>query len=309
MHARRSALEPPGAKDAPLSGLDEQQLDLYANTPLLRTDRLPPASFGRPPQSEVPRPCPPHFQPSATPNYSADLRLAELLMSDTTNALGSAALNQLTLSSIVPMRPHQSGAKFANAPSRAHNRASASRFDMRLASRSMPMVSTPSMPSLSWSVSSNTSSPATTSTSLSVDHGSTADHQPLSQPNQDTRHPSKRNTKDEPESPLTPTTRLVPAESPTPSPTSTVTTKRSARSTRRSPAPRRQECTTCGKKFQRPCQLVTHIRSHTGEQPHACPVCARRFSGRVLPNGECVFFVLILTLSISPIAGFVPIRA
>ncbi|CAE6440179.1 unnamed protein product [Rhizoctonia solani] len=284
MHSRRSALGLPSAKDAPPSGLDEQQLDLYAatNTPLLRTDRLPPASFGPPPQSEVSRPSPPHFQPSATTDYSAELQLAELLMSDSGDSIGSAALNHLTLSAIVPMRSHQSGAKFANAPSRAHNRAAASRFDMRFASRSMPVVSTPAMPSLSWSSSSSSSSPATTSTSLSVDLGSTADHQVVSQPKQDTRHPSKLNTKHEPESPPTPTTRLAPTESTAPSPTSTVTTKRPARSARRSPAPRRQECTTCGKKFQRPCQLVTHIRSHTGEQPHACPVCARRFS--VLSN-------------------------
>ncbi|KAG8742080.1 hypothetical protein FRC12_015446 [Ceratobasidium sp. 428] len=58
--------------------------------------------------------------------------------------------------------------------------------------------------------------------------------------------------------------------------------KRPARTPKRSPAPRRQECKMCGKKFQRPCQLTTHIRSHTGEQPHACPVCSRRFS--VLSN-------------------------
>ncbi|CAE6487468.1 unnamed protein product [Rhizoctonia solani] len=264
MHSRRSALGLPSAKDAPPSGLDEQQLDLYAatNTPLLRTDRLPPASFGPPPQSEVSRPPPPHFQPSPTTDYSADLQLAELLMSDSGDSIGSAALNHLTLSAIVPMRSLQSGAKFANAPSRAQNRTAASRFDMRFASRSMPVVSTPAMPSLSWSSSSSSSSPATTSTSLSVDLGSTADHQVVSQPKQDTRHPSKLNTKHEPESPPTPTTRLAPTESTAPSPTSTVTTKRPARSARRSPAPRRQECTTCGKKFQRPCQLVTTSRVH-----------------------------------------------
>ncbi|KAG8683630.1 hypothetical protein FRC08_014165, partial [Ceratobasidium sp. 394] len=73
----------------------------------------------------------------------------------------------------------------------------------------------------------------------------------------------------------------APTDPPLPGP-STSTSKRSARTTKRSPAPRRQECKTCGKKFQRPCQLTTHIRSHTGEQPHACPVCSRRFS--VLSN-------------------------
>ncbi|CAE6497099.1 unnamed protein product [Rhizoctonia solani] len=250
MHARRSALGP-GVKDAPLTGPDEQlQLDLYAetDTPLLRTDRLPPASFERPPQAESSRPRLPHFRPP-TNDYSADLNLAELLMSDTDDSLGSAGLGHLTLSSLAPMRTQQSGAKFANAPSRAHR--ASSRFDMRFASRSVPMDSTPSMPSLSWSPSSTNSSPATTSSKLSPDQLSTAEPQRTSQPDQEPT------PKDEPSSPPTPKARSTPVEAAT-SPTSNTTSKRPARTTRRSPAPRRQECTTCGKRFQRPCQLVTN---------------------------------------------------
>ncbi|KAJ1310713.1 hypothetical protein OPQ81_009237 [Rhizoctonia solani] len=252
MHARHSDLARPGEKDAPLSGLAEQ-LDFYSatNTSLLRTDRLPPASFGPVPRLEIPQ-RPPRFQPGSSTDYSADLKFAELLMSD--DSLGSASLDQLTLSSIVPTRAHQPGAKFANAPSRAHNRTSTS----------------------------NNSSPATTSTRLSVDHIPTADHQSGCHSDQATQITTEPETKrDPPSSPHL-------AESTTSSSVSTVATtttttkQRSARATRRSPAPRRQECSTCGKKFQRPCQLVTHIRSHTGEQPHACPVCSRRFS--VLSN-------------------------
>ncbi|CAE6481641.1 unnamed protein product [Rhizoctonia solani] len=248
MHARRSALGMPGDKDVPP---DEQlQLELYDNdTPLLRTDRLPPASFEPPPQPEIYRPCLPHFQPPATNDYRADLNLAELLMSDTDDSLGSAGLGHLTLSSIA-MRTHQPGAKFANAPSRAHNRASTSRFDMRFAPRSMPMESTPLMPSLSWSSSSNSSSPATTSARLSVDHVTT-DHQPVS----DMQNTTNPNPADEPPSPATP--KAQPSSTEAKASSNTTTKQRPARSTRRSPAPRRQECTTCGKRFQRPCQLVT----------------------------------------------------
>ncbi|EUC65672.1 zinc finger, C2H2 type protein [Rhizoctonia solani AG-3 Rhs1AP] len=200
-------------------------------------------------------------------------------MSDTDDSLGSAGLSHLALSSTAMRTQHQPGAKFANAPSRAHNRASTSRFDMRFAPRSMPMESTPSMPSLSWSTSSSSSSPATTSARLSVDHLSTTDHQPVSQLDQDVQNPTYA---DEPPSPGTPKARPTSTEAKSASTSNTTTKQRPARTTRRSPAPRRQECTTCGKRFQRPCQLVTHIRSHTGEQPHACPVCARRFS--VLSN-------------------------
>ncbi|KAG8690147.1 hypothetical protein FRC11_013550 [Ceratobasidium sp. 423] len=279
MHARRSDLGILGAKNTPLSGPDEQlQLDLYAatDTPVLRTDRLPPASLGPPPQPEISRPCPPHFRPSPTTDYSAELNLAELLMSDTDDSLSSTSLGKLTLSSFVPARTHQPGAKFATAPSRVHNRQT-SRFDMRFASRSVPLASTPSMPILSWSPSSNNSSPATTSTKLEPDHLSATD-QTVSQADQDTRFVTGLDPEQQPPSPPT----NQPAEASTSSSTPMTTTRqRSARTTRRSPAPRRQECTTCGKKFQRPCQLVTVLSNC---QRHV-KLCQKR-SAKVLNPSE-----------------------
>ncbi|KAJ7079389.1 hypothetical protein B0H15DRAFT_788066, partial [Mycena belliarum] len=45
-------------------------------------------------------------------------------------------------------------------------------------------------------------------------------------------------------------------------------------------APRRHVCTTCGKRFNRPSTLRTHLHTHTGATPFECPHagCGRAFS-------------------------------
>ncbi|KAJ3299490.1 hypothetical protein HDU76_006295, partial [Blyttiomyces sp. JEL0837] len=52
----------------------------------------------------------------------------------------------------------------------------------------------------------------------------------------------------------------------------------------RDPTPRRYLCSVCSKRFTRPSTLRTHMNSHTGERPFACPTpnCGWRFT--VLSN-------------------------
>jgi len=39
-----------------------------------------------------------------------------------------------------------------------------------------------------------------------------------------------------------------------------------------------QECTTCGKAFQRPSDLTVHAQVHTGERPFRCYACGSAFA-------------------------------
>ena len=37
-------------------------------------------------------------------------------------------------------------------------------------------------------------------------------------------------------------------------------------------------CPVCGKQFQRPAEVVRHMRRHTGEKPFSCTICGKVFT-------------------------------
>ncbi|KAG8745453.1 hypothetical protein FRC10_007996 [Ceratobasidium sp. 414] len=100
------------------------------------------------------------------------------------------------------------------------------------------------------------------------------------------------------ESPATITDSELPAmpadTSPDPPSLGLSTSKRSARTTKRSPAPRRQECQTCGKKFQRPCQLTTN--GCAGDDPLVLVSTHAKFFPRSLNSLSPVGFSHLIPL-------------
>jgi len=38
------------------------------------------------------------------------------------------------------------------------------------------------------------------------------------------------------------------------------------------------QCSTCGKSFKKPSDLIRHVRIHTGEKPFQCELCSREFT-------------------------------
>ncbi|QRV91782.1 C2H2 zinc finger [Ceratobasidium sp. AG-Ba] len=313
---RERALFPvPATKAQPEDIPFEHILD---NAQLVRTQLdIRPDVPRPPPQVQVPQvqvpthppgPVSQSYYPIVSDDYIGDLRLAHLLMQPEEN-LDPAAISSLSLDAVVYGRTAVN-ARYATAPRgrRAHRARSVSP-PAHPASGSptpSPPAARPVSPHASPAVGRFSLPPAPLDDVKPYDDhplrpshsypvlASRYDKEPVKAEADPDPAPAPASPSPAPSNPppatLAAPEPVEPAEhvdppQPPPAPSSapaTGTRRPAGRAPKRSPAPRRQECKTCGKKFQRPCQLTTHIRSHTGEQPHACPVCSRRFS--VLSN-------------------------
>ncbi|KAG9085543.1 hypothetical protein FRC07_013349, partial [Ceratobasidium sp. 392] len=212
------------------------------------------------------------------------------MQSDEEN-LQAAALDSLRLEDVVPARAHP-GVKYAYAPSRArrggHSSGRGGPSGRNSNSPSSFSSSTHSSPATSSSASRGFSLPLPAVDELKPlpnSNNNEAVGQPLrtsqSHPVLLTQppHPLRGHFSDEqikrelieepstspaPSAPSVASSAPLPVPPPPPPPPQPAPadapqppSKRPARPTKRSPAPRRQECKMCGKKFQRPCQLTT----------------------------------------------------
>ncbi|KAG8713971.1 hypothetical protein FRC09_018141 [Ceratobasidium sp. 395] len=251
-----------------------------------------PTSAPAPTPAPVPAVPPPPLQlalPLVSDDYTADLELAHQLMQSDEENFQAAALDSLRLEDVVPGRA-QNGAKMtqlnSNSPSSFSSSTHSSPANSSVSrGLSLPAIdefkpqfheTPPLRPSQSHPVLSSQPHPLR-------EHFSKAQVklevvEAASEPGPSSSSPAP--------------TPLVPSTLPTPTPVSSVgssapgsggssappppplppppppppadlpqnnsnNNKRPARTPKRSPAPRRQECKMCGKKFQRPCQLTT----------------------------------------------------